>query len=31
MEVDVLDFGSEAGDPVCAMKLGMRRWKGLEV
>jgi hypothetical protein len=28
MEVDDFDFGSEAGDPVWIMKLGISRWNG---
>jgi hypothetical protein len=31
IDVEALDFGSEAGLPVCTMKFGMRRWKGLLV
>lgn len=31
MEVDVLDLGSDAGEPSWNMKEGIMRWMGVDV
>lgn len=30
-QIEMLDLGDVEGAPVCAMKVGIRRWKGEEL